>query len=350
MYRHFFQFLNAHEKNLYNVIFEGAKKYQKKFNVPLQNVDITKVKRALISDCPELYFIDNDAMHYTSDSIWFDNDFCYSYDQMKKYELELEKIVSNIKGRIDKTMNAFEVELLIYNYIMDSTVFMEKYVDNYQHGVKEYIIWEYHTLIGPLLHGKGICNGITRAMQYLLLRAGFEVVYIEGQSTKGATRYEKSLPDNHAWVIVKVGRDYYHLDVSHSVYDKMTFLNNNIEHLSYKYFNLSDKDIAKTHFYDTDRYKNPICSETKYNYFVYNNIFFQEEQSLYNYLKTVIVRGIANERDIMIYIKHSENISPNRIRNIIMSIIYEATGKMSVSAALTSGENIFTAYIPNQFE
>jgi len=347
MYRHFYQFLNAQEKLAYNVIYEGAKKYQKGFNVPLLNVDIDKTMRALIYDCPELYFINNDALSYTKDKIWFNNDYCLSHDQIKKYDAELEKIVMKIKEKITKSMNAFDVELLIYNYLMESTVFFEEYLDKGQYKNPESNVWDYHTLIGPLIHRKGICGGINRAMQYLLLKVGFEVIYVEGQSFMETTQYEKKLPDNHSWVIIKVDGGYYHLDLSHGICDRMNYLKNGVKLLSYKYFNLTDKEIAKTHFYDKERLMHITCSETKYNYFVYKNIFFKEEQSLNNYLQTVIIRGIANERDVEIYIKHTDNISSSRIKEMLISI-YRAAGKKQVTAAVASGGNIFAAYLYNK--
>jgi len=91
-----------------------------------------------------------------------------------------------------------------------------------------------------LVTGKGVCQAYAQAYHLLVTKAGIKDYIVIG-SARPINKLE-----GHAWNIVKLGKDYYHVDTTWNT----TY---------YGYFLLSDKVISKDHVWDTSRY--PACKK-----------------------------------------------------------------------------------------
>ena len=60
-----------------------------------------------------------------------------------------------------------------------------------------------HTAYGIMVNGTGVCDGYARAYADLLARMGIKSVVVESE------------PMNHAWNLVSVGGNWYHVDVTY---------------------------------------------------------------------------------------------------------------------------------------
>ena len=96
------------------------------------------------------------------------------------------------------------------------------------------------------------CSGISRAVKYLCDRIGIECIVVAG------TGSGQNGSGPHAWNIVRINGNYYHLDATY-----LLGANPNASApLRYLYFNYSDAAMQSTHVWD--RASVPVCSDTSY--------------------------------------------------------------------------------------
>ncbi|HCA20745.1 MAG TPA: hypothetical protein DEO87_00010 [Lachnospiraceae bacterium] len=101
---------------------------------------------------------------------------------------------------------------------------------------------------GALIDGEAVCSGYAEAMALLLTYSGVECKIVIGSSKD----------ENHAWNLVKISGDWYHLDPT---WDDPVELGI----VTHAYFNLSDDQIAYDHSWNRDRTEK--ASSTSQNYF-----------------------------------------------------------------------------------
>jgi hypothetical protein len=130
-----------------------------------------------------------------------------------------------------------------------------------------------HTLVGALVNGTPVCDGYSKAFIYLLKQVGVESSLVTSDNM------------NHAWNLVKLDDEYYHVDVTWNDiagYGKT----------SYEYFMLSDDEITnKDHSdwvadYTAENVLYEDGAEWDYtdNYLIYKDDYWYY---LYNTLDTI---------------------------------------------------------------
>ncbi|NLY25137.1 MAG: hypothetical protein GX042_09065, partial [Bacteroidales bacterium] len=92
---------------------------------------------------------------------------------------------------------------------------------------------------GVLMLGTGVCQSFATGYQMLLNEAGIANKFISG-SAKGINGWE-----NHSWNLVKIGGNWYHVDVTFDI------------GWQYTYFLKSDQYMSADHKWDASKY--PIC-------------------------------------------------------------------------------------------
>lgn len=165
-----------------------------------------------------------------------------SVEQMKKekqlVEEEAKKIVKKI---IKPEMLAIEKEKAIHDYLISTA----KYdIDGKNQSIRSFRT--HQTAYGVLFEKKGVCASFARAFDIIAKEAGLDTKYIVGSSNG----------ELHAWNMVKLDGEWYHVDV--------TWNNLNNGKKDYKYFNLTDDEIKKTHII-ADNIDFPKARGKKYN-------------------------------------------------------------------------------------
>lgn len=105
-----------------------------------------------------------------------------------------------------------------------------------------------HNLVGPMLASRGLCEGQNALLLYCLRRAGVTCVQVLG---KGRT-------ENHCWAMVWLNGEPVHCDVTWEKPGKGVML--------YRYFNLTDEQIARDHSGFAGQNLPACCTET-YSYY-----------------------------------------------------------------------------------
>ncbi len=155
----------------------------------------------------------------------------------QKYDSAADKLIAGITSE----MPEFERELILHDRLADHIA--------YEDGDRV------HDAYGALINGKAVCEGYTKAFQYLLQKVGIQSFMATGEGNG----------DLHAWNIVRIDGKYYNVDLTWDDQKSNTF---------HAYFNLTDERIKEDHIFDTTVYKMPECISTDANYFaVYGGIF-----------------------------------------------------------------------------
>ncbi len=173
-------------------------------------------------------------------------------DELYEKYANMQKMTKEIVEKVIKPgMTDLEKELALHDYL----VFNTKY--DYENYLKDTVPEESHQPYGVLVNKVAVCDGFARTMQILL-----DIVGIENEFVHGDADGEKAWI-GHAWNMVKIDGEYFHLDVTFDNIDKdgKDIENDSITHT---YFNLSDRQISIDHRWEKGIY--PSCN-TDSDYF-----------------------------------------------------------------------------------
>lgn len=175
---------------------------------------------------------------------------------------DLEKAESELNVALDSVVaeaNAFTDDYQKVKFVHDYIIGFNTY-DYEAYGLGDAIDAETDARVssayGALVSGKVMCAGYARAFDLVMHKLGYESIFVSGEADGGA----------HAWNIVLLGEDFYHLDLT---WDD---LDGDPVEIRYNYFCLTDEEISKTHTFD-EGLNYPEATATEYNYFVKEELF-----------------------------------------------------------------------------
>lgn len=150
---------------------------------------------------------------------------------------DLEARVREIVGEIvTPDMPDYEIVLRIHDYLVRN-------VDYVEEGAFTGM-WSSYSAI---MEGEAVCSGYAQAMLHLLTVAGVDATIIVGEVSRGS----------HAWNMVKVQGDWYHLDATWNDTEKPG-------EIRYNYYNVTDRYMQRSRTWDESRY--PASTKTSFNY------------------------------------------------------------------------------------
>ena len=228
----------------------------------LSDYQITQAVEAYKNDHPETFWLKGSSLFVPyGDTTSVKLDYTVQNDKLiaakKKFNIAVASVLKNLPSG-----NDFEREEYINNYIIDNC----KYDD--AAAQTENIEGNENDAYGALVDGKAVCEGYARAFQLLCNKANIDCVLLSGTADS----------DNHAWNGVKIGGDWYQIDVTWDDVDDFIYD-------SHEYFNLTDSlmyeertlspkysEIDAESFLNLKSWCNfyvPKCTAEKYNYHNY---------------------------------------------------------------------------------
>lgn len=142
------------------------------------------------------------------------------------------------QAQFDNTMNTvlanakslgsdYEQLKYCHDWLVNKSVYYQSNVDT------EYI----READGPVVYGTAVCEGYAKAFMYLAQSMGYECVCVAG----------KGKNESHMWNMVKLGGQWYHVDVT---WDDPV-MSDGSNRLNHNYFLVSDSQIQVDHTIDT---------------------------------------------------------------------------------------------------
>lgn len=217
--------------------------------IATQNISLEKqfkIINAFKSDHPEIFWI------YSRPYTILDDDravIClyslFSRQEVVQKKKELEDKVSKILSQIPDGATDYEKARFIHDYICENCKYFE-----YPKEESDAVKWKVQTAYGCLCEGKSVCEGIARAYQLLMNRAGVECRTIYGAANEDCLviKLSKVLDSNlnHAWNIIKINGEWRHVDVTWDLpcawYKKCVLRGG-----KYGYFLLTNEEIKEDH-------------------------------------------------------------------------------------------------------
>lgn len=186
--------------------------------------------------------------------------------EMQNMNNEIEIAINEIiADNIKPNMSEYEMELAIHDALVNKVNYY-KYEDiNSIPSIK-------HTAYGALVQKEAVCDGYAKAFMLILKKLNIDSIIVSGNLDNVA----------HAWNVVKINGEYYHVDVTSDNVDVK-----GKKEVVHTYFNLPDKEITKTHKLE-NMLEIPKCNSTKYNYYIHEGMYIEGNGSLRTKLKKII--------------------------------------------------------------
>ncbi|MBO5789090.1 MAG: hypothetical protein J6R42_04015 [Clostridia bacterium] len=245
--------LSADEKCAYEALVAG---YQAmKTSIVFDLADHHRLERLLDSvryDHPEIFYVDGTFNYrvmnmFGKTRITLMPQYLYSQSEVArisaKCKAEAERIIKGAPS------DDFGRELLVHDRLCEKIV--------YQEGAHA------HSIIGALIDGRCVCEGISKAAKYCFDMLGMTTAIMTGNAGKGGDI------GPHAWNVVKIRSDWYHVDITwdNGTADTMGCTTVSV----YDYFNLCDEEIEVNHKIDMAL---PCrATETDENYYMKNDLY-----------------------------------------------------------------------------
>lgn len=274
--------LNENQKKIYSGIVLSVKDLNEVVildnytseNLELISEDVKVAMSAFFADHPEVFYLNLTYRISLSKSILNERiriDLSYNVDNKNELEtklIEVENVVnayiSNLKGN-----NDFEKELYLHDKVALDVKYYSDTTDISQ--VPEV----YHTIYGTFVEKQAVCDGFAKAMQILLDRIDIDTMFVTGMIG--------SVP--HAWNLVKIDDEWYHLDLTSDKYVKED--NGTTKTVVHTYFNVTDASILRSHTID-NKELNPVANATKNNYYIKTNSYIYTTDNFDNKIKALV--------------------------------------------------------------
>jgi hypothetical protein len=252
-------------KKLYNQISDNIdSEYEPSFYAEgnLSEYQITQAVEAYKNDHPEVFWLKSYYEYENFDyetGIWLT--YTMSGDKLVTAKKEFNTAVDTISQSVPYGTEC-EREEYIHNYIINNCDYDEEAAES------EEVQGNENDAYGVFVDGKAVCEGYSKAFQILCNKADIDCIQLMGIVDS----------DNHVWNCVKIGGDWYQIDVTWDDVDDFIYD-------SHEYFNLTDSlmyeertlspkysEIDAESFLNLKSWCNfyvPKCTAEKYNYHNY---------------------------------------------------------------------------------
>ena len=252
-------------KKLYNQISDNIdSEYEPSFYAEgnLGEYQITQAVEAYKNDHPEVFWLKSYYEYENFDyetGIWLT--YTMSGDKLVTAKKEFNTAVDTISQSVPYGTEC-EREEYIHNYIINNCDYDEEAAES------EEVQGNENDAYGVFVDGKAVCEGYSKAFQILCNKADIDCIQLMGIVDS----------DNHVWNCVKIGGDWYQIDVTWDDVDDFIYD-------SHEYFNLTDSlmyeertlspkysEIDAESFLNLKSWCNfyvPKCTAEKYNYHNY---------------------------------------------------------------------------------
>lgn len=253
---HSYDTLNKTQKSIYEKLLDGAYCFSdtesstQKGTYELKPIvldgtdyqmkDVEAAFTAITDDHPEIFWM---ARSYSTETSPSDNTttlkFCSDYkaDEVVSMMKELDGALGKFYADLPAKLSGYDLELYIYKYILDNSV----YDDNYNSSDSYVDEHPYlSTLYGMMVKNSIICEGYSRAFDYLCSELGIDTVCIGGYSVDDENAEHDGEP--HMWNAANVDNDWYMVDATWDDWDGAEDLGE-----AFTYLNVTTSDIELDH-------------------------------------------------------------------------------------------------------
>ena len=272
------------QKDIYKQMYRGFREHKQKFNIKadtniISPEDLQYIFRCLYNDTPSFYFVDISKIEFIKipTGYVFVNNFIYSEKEILKYNKAILDGLQIFRKRYIKSgMTDYDKELVIHDYLVRTITYDHESISANENEVQNR---EIYNVLGPLLRKKAVCWGIACAFKLICDYCRIKCFVILGKALQNNPG-----DSGHAWNIVRLDDENYHVDVTWDLKKKgdISFI--------YDYLNLNDHLIKLNHTWDDEIY--PLCKALTYNYYYRNKLYVKDLEQIPDYITRSILSGL----------------------------------------------------------
>ena len=251
MEAYYFQRMSKPQQAAYHAMKTGFTALSPSFSVPkLENRDLAELFFQLRLDCPEIFYVTSFSYRFYpgADHVEMVPEYLFEKSKIKEHQKALSSRIAKLV-RPAQNLSPLEKEQYIHDFICQDVRY-DKLKKSYSHEI-----------IGPLGQGVGVCEGIAKTVKILCDALGIWCIIAISEANP-----EKGIKYRHAWNILKLDGEYFHLDAT---------FDNSLGHdgiIRYDYFNLDDARLFRDH--EPVIYPIPACSCNDRFYYRENKLSF----------------------------------------------------------------------------
>lgn len=185
----------------YQCIYQGLLAKQEKIDVSefqISRAEIPALYEQVVNDNPELFYVGSNVTWWLIGSTVVSIEPYYLENLPADAEVRMNQAIAEALSLVEPGMSQAETALVLHDYLMDTVAYDWDTLVNGTPTDKAV-----YSAYGALVNGKAVCNGYALAYQMLLKQAGINAVKLT------------STPMNHAWNLVEIDGNWYHVDVTH---------------------------------------------------------------------------------------------------------------------------------------
>lgn len=319
--RYYYNHLPAEEKQIYTLLYKGIAAHEKEIQLPgkmLTKDTVNRVFHAVTHDNPYFYYFNQTHLDYAYSpfgSVFLPQYFC-SEEQVADYNKRVQECVNQLIVQLDLSIcTDLEKIRRVHDYMCKHVVYDHDALKT----TKVNRIVAAHSIIGVFARQRAVCEGIAKAVKLLLNAVNVGCIVVSGK----ASLYRQG---EHAWNIVKVGDQAYHLDVTWDL------ANSENGHINYDYFNLPDSAILADHFEYGDV---PNCSSWEANYFCKNRLVFSNIRQVEDY----ILAGLSHDMRSFYFRMQPDGHKMSDVATSVQNFIRIEAGNMGIMAKILTSYN-----------
>jgi len=230
----------------------AAMKSEITFTTPVPTDRVKELWLSYRDDYPEHFWVLDSYSYVKSGNNVLKIQPSYTMNSAQKDTAQkaLNNAVAQLLQGLSSNMTDYERQMVLHNRLA--------YHCTYVNGTNA------HNAYGALVEKKAVCDGYSRAFRILCKKAGIPCLIVRGTSV--SPNSGESI--GHAWNMVKIGGQYYHMDVTWGD----TGDPENSDEMHYAWFNLTTAMITRDHTIIKEGYQVPNCTATEYCYVIRNDM------------------------------------------------------------------------------
>ena len=263
-YKLHFMFLSGDDREVYRALFKAMDTYERSvvFDREFDFDRLNRIFLQVLADNPTLFWVDKclrvRSMPGRTEAIF---DHIFPKADVARYKKEMTREVEAIRLKaVEACHSDHEVALLVHDILARNITYLDEGTSQQQ------------SMLGPLLHRKGVCEGIAFAYSYIMYVCGVNCTTVYGKL--------KGHQEGHAWNILFLDGRGYHVDVTHDL--ECTSYPGN-----HRYFCLTDGEMAEDRTWDSP----VVCNSTEYSYFRMNGRLFGSLDDMCDHVRDLLCSG-----------------------------------------------------------
>ena len=299
------------QKSVYDIAYEKInERCTESFSVGsariVSVVDMMVGVRAVLCDHPELFWVMTNFAYSTANYgnriVQFADDksstYLYDVEDIPEMQATLEAKIDQIFAEtINPSMSQSEKALALHDWIVENTTY------NYAAVEEEEAHRESWSAYSALVDGTAICEGLSKAYQLLLYRAGINCGLVTGPG--------------HMWNYVNIDGEWYQTDITwadldvpntplYLFYNQTTDIISKSRSIDRNLNDISVSDLAAmiNNKIISFNYNIPDCNSTTANWYIQNDLYFEDDAEYLDKInERIIDLALEGKKSVQVMIK-----------------------------------------------